>query len=160
MKNDFSKPILKVGQLWRNGEGDKVRIESNHEALRYYFRGDNGHTYTVYGGFYVTRRDKRDLVELIEGENSNPVSATPNPENYKRIDHKDGRIEFVPIEGKKDEYFDFGEKFNLNEDSHPLFTGNFYATKGFKHKELLVYEDYQVEVIEQGGYTRLRFKKK
>jgi len=168
MKNNFDKPILKVGQLWRNGVGEEVKIVGQNSDLVFPFLSDDKLTYAPNGSWRITPRSKFDLVEMIENEHGNPVtrttdtsaSAIPTPENYKRIDHEDGRIEFIPIEEKKEEYFDFGEAFNLNEISYPIFIGKGVSTKGFKHKELLVYGEYKVEVVEQGGYTRLRFKGK
>jgi len=157
MKNDFSKAVLKVGQLWRDGHGRKVRIEGEGPNATFPFEGDNGHTYRANGGFLLNTRDKRDLVELIEDALPENI---PTPDGYKRIDHEDGRIEFTPIEEEQEEYFDFGEKFYLNRISCPLFIGRRGATKGFENKELLVHPDYQVEVIEQDNDTRLRFKKK
>jgi hypothetical protein len=162
MKNDFSKPVLKVGQLWRNGYGKEVRIVRRNSDPEFPFDSDDKFTYTPYGSWWPTRNN-RDLVELIEDERGNPVSAIPNPENYKRIDHEDGRIEFVPIKKEKqEEYFDFGDefKFNIELSNPPLAISDGWASERFKHKELLLSKDYELEVVEEDGYTRLRFKKK
>jgi hypothetical protein len=166
MKNDFSKPILKVGQLWKNGHGEKVRIVGQNSDPKLPFDGDGKLTYTPYGRWTTITRSKFDLVEMIEDEHGNPVTQDtaapiPTPENYKRIDHEDGRIEFVPIEKKKqEEYFDFGNIYEISTSSDPFFILARLAIDGFECKELMVMNSYKLEVVEEDGFTRLRFKRK
>lgn len=84
-----------------------------------------------------------------------------NEENYKRIDHEDGRVEFVPVK-EADKYVDFTFAFYITTnpyESRILHIGTGFPKDEWKYKELLVGGGYKAELVEEDGYQRIRIKK-
>ncbi len=73
VKSADEKPALKVGQVWKDGEGYDVTIipdiDRDHGihglAHMFPFRGSSGRSYTAKGTFWEERESFFDLIELL-----------------------------------------------------------------------------------------------
>lgn len=61
------KPTLRVGQVWKSGEGKKVTITQkiDDDDDLFPFDGSDGRSYTSSGSCFDNTRSKSDLVELL-----------------------------------------------------------------------------------------------
>ena len=83
------KPTLRVGQVWKSGEGKKVTITQkiDDDDDHFPFDGSDGRSYTSSGGYFYLTRSKFDLIELLsdaptdEWDQHKPLPDREEPTN-------------------------------------------------------------------------------